>query len=184
MPSQDTIDFGYLHTVSTNDQFMERCWVRFLVAAFGVAGEAVRAPVTAITAAGAATLTFSATPASITGLFVTDLTSRVVIPVGTKIASVTATTAVMDRNAINDGVAEGDSISFAPAFHDERVRFAGALFSNTVSLLLLSNTVLAGATNRANCLADRSIPGGNITDAGIDAQITLTYTGLATSKTW
>jgi hypothetical protein len=185
MASQDTTDSVYLHTVTNNDQFQERCWLRFLIAAFAVTTEAITAPVTAVTAAGAATLTFApATPASITGLVAINLTAPLVIPVGAKVASVTATTAVLDHNVIGAGVAIGDSISFAPAAHAERATFAGALFAKNVNLMMLANAVLADATNRANCLADKTLPGGNVTDAGIDTQVNAIFTGLAKVRNW
>jgi hypothetical protein len=184
MASQDTIDSVYIHTVTNNEQFQERCWLRFLIAAFGVTAEDKLATATAVTASGAATLTFLATPASITGLVAINLTNAAVIPVGAKVSSVTATTAVLDHNVIGAGVAIGDNISFAPAQHAERARLAGALFTKNVDLMMLANAVLSDATNRTNCLADKTLPGGNITDAGIDSQVTAIYTGLAKVRGW
>ncbi len=195
MASQDTTDAVYLYTVAANPQFQQRCWLRYLISAFGVTAEAITAPATAVAAAGTATLTFApATPANIVGLFVRSLSlHNPVAPatallnpiqIGAKVASVTATTAVLDHNIIADGVAIGDVMEFAPAFHADRVRLAGAIFAKTVDMQMLASTILADATNRTNCLADKTAPGGNITDAGIDAQIALIFTGLSRMRAW
>src|SRR5258705_9994257 len=114
MPSQDTTDSFVLANIAINASFQDRCWLRFIVAAIAVTTEEITGSVSAATAAANGTLTFAATPASITGLFVVNLTSPATIPAATKVSSVTATTAVMDHNAIGAGVAIGDNISFAP----------------------------------------------------------------------
>jgi hypothetical protein len=65
----------------------------------------------AATAAGNATLTFAAVPAAIVqGMEIVDLTNRPVIPDGAFVQSTTATTVVMNQNAVGAGVANGDSI--------------------------------------------------------------------------
>ncbi len=182
--SQDTTDSIYLYTVTNHPAFQQRCWLRFIIYAFGVSTEAMTGSVTAVAAAGSSTLTFSATPAAITGLVATNLTTANVIPVGAKVASVTATTAILDHNIIGPGVAIGDYFSFAPVSHDLRVRLAGTLFLNAVDLRLLANAILADATNRTNCLSDKTAPGGAITDSGIDTQVAAVFTGLAQARNW
>ena len=68
--------------------------------------------------------------------------------------------------------------------HTQRLAFAGALFNNTVGLEMLSMVVLASSINRANCLANPAADGGNILDSDIDNQVTSTFTGIATSRSW
>lgn len=182
MSSQDTTDSLIIANVASNAAFQERCWLRFLIAAIAVANEEITSSVSAITAAGSGTLTFTVTPASITGLVVHNLSTPAVIPAGTTVASVTATTALLDHNVIGAGVAIGDNISFAVAYHAQRMRFAGALFSRSVDLMLLANLVLANSTNRTNCLADRLNVGGNILDSDIDFQVNSIFTGVAVAR--
>src|SRR5258707_881812 len=65
----------------------------------------------AATAAANATLTFAAVPAAIVpGMEIVDLTKRSVIPDGAFVQSTTATTVVMNENAVGTGVANGDTI--------------------------------------------------------------------------
>lgn len=67
----------------------------------------------ATTAAGNATLHFAATPVYVrAGMVVNDTTSSV-IPAGTTVLSVTATTVVMSANATGGGVGNGDTITFS-----------------------------------------------------------------------
>lgn len=68
--------------------------------------------------------------------------------------------------------------------HTQRLAFAGALFANTINRVMLAMLILANATNAANCLADATIPGGNILDSDIDFQVNSVFTGVATSRSW
>jgi hypothetical protein len=67
----------------------------------------------ATTASGNAVLHFTATPVGVAiGAYVTDSTTGGVIPSGTKVQSVTATTVTMNANATAGGVGSGDTILF------------------------------------------------------------------------
>lgn len=68
--------------------------------------------------------------------------------------------------------------------HTQRLAFAGALFANTVDVIILCMIILANTTNRTNCLAAPNSAGGNILDSDIDFQVNSVFTGMSISRTW
>jgi hypothetical protein len=94
-----------------------------------------------VTASGNAVLHFAAVPAALSDMvargqpiLVSDLTSPAVIPLGTTVLSITATTVTMSGNAAGAGVGSGDSIAFTAQDGSQ----------NAVAIAVSPATALAG----------------------------------------
>ena len=179
----DTSDNEVLRASYTSEQFQGRCRFRFINAAIAVGTEVLPLTATLAVPTGSV-LTFASTTGVLVGMSASDLYGAAIIPAGTLVRAVTATTVTLTNAVAGGGLLLGDVINFAPVSHVQRLAFAGALFTGNVDLAMLAMAVLANATNRTNCLANPNIPGGNILDSDIDFQVNSVLTGIATSRGW
>lgn len=180
MASSDTTQDFSVIACANDARFQDRCYLRWLNAAIAATTESVQAT-TSVASSATKTLTFASQPGSVAiGWSVTSLSNPSSIPASTFVVSLGAGMGI--NNTVT--VAAGDIIVFAPPNHTQRMQFAAALFANAISRQMLAMLVLANATNRTNCLADTTIPGGNILDSDIDFQINSILTGVATSRNW
>lgn len=184
MPSIDTTNNQILEQSIDDTRFQVRCYLRFLIAAIAITTETVQATTSALSASGATTLSFATQPGTVAvGWTLQSLTNPASIPGGTLIKSL-GTSIGLSAPIGAAGVAAGDIIVFSPPNHASRLQFAAALFSGSISRQTLAMLIMANATNRTNCLADTSVPGGNILDSDIDFHINSIFTGIATSRGW
>lgn len=180
----DTTDNIILATSIENSQFQDRCRFRFLLAAYSVMTEALQCTASTTSSPPSKTLSVSGVTGTVSQLMtVSDLFNVNAIPVGavvTAVAGSSGTAGTITLNvALTGTISAGDIINLFPVNHVSRANFALALFKGTVDPRVLAMAILANPTNRANCLANSSVPGGNILDADMDTQITATFTGLA-----
>jgi hypothetical protein len=185
----DTTDNQILYNSYTNSGFQDRCRLRFLNAALAAENEVAALTTNAVTPAGAVlgtnnVLHFAATTGITVGMTASDLFASAVVPAGSIVTAVTATSVTLNNFVTGAGVGSADTINFAPVGHVQRMAFAGALEAGTVDLQMLAMVVLANTTNRTNCLANPSVAGGNILDSDIDFQVNSILTGIAMSRSW
>lgn len=157
-------NYNALGQIAAAPQFQSRVRYAMCLAAASVYSETLTA--TAATAAGNAILTFASVPGSIVaGLPVYDLTTPGVIPAGTTVLSVTATTVTLSANVAGAGVGKLDTISFV-ANHAARASFASKVASGTYNLLDVVYAVLGNSTIAAEAVyatqPDFAIPDSDI----------------------
>jgi hypothetical protein len=180
----DATDNLIVHNAINSQDFQNRCHYRWLSACISVTTEVILATVNGTTAAGNATLHFAATPASIVGYSVADVTTPAAIGAGNTILSQTATTAVMAAVAITPGVGATDVIQLMPPSHTQRLALAGAVFAGTISGQRLAELVAVNTTIRTAILATPTAPAASVLDSDIDFQIASILTGVAISRGW
>jgi len=149
-PASDPSQAPYEYDCSTNPQ------VNIAPAYAGRSGKT-----SAATPAGNNTLHFTATPTFNIGTtaLVSDTTHSTVIPAGTYITQVTATTAVMSANATGAGVASNDTILVKPLY--EIVPLSSDYrTSDTSGLNTASNLVKAARGGAAGCTQGLDDVGG------------------------
>jgi len=142
-----------------------------------VSAPSVSLSTTAATAAGNATLTFAAVPASIlVGMTVVDVSTSASIPPNTTVQSTTATTVVLNQNAAGTGVASGDSIRFTNANNGKPVTDVGWFKGNLGQSIATAfaqapgpTTIWGIATDPAD--AANAIPNGLAVAAKLNVQI-------------
>lgn len=178
----DTTDNMVLEATIDNAPFQDRCRLRFINAAIAVMSEVLQFTVSATASPPSTTVAVTGNTGSILrGMTVADFFSPNAIPVATIVETVSgsANGTLTLNAAITGTISAGDVLNIAPVSHVQRAAFAAALFKGTVDLRMLAMVILANTTNRTNCLANPSIPGGNILDNDIDFQVNSTFTGIA-----
>jgi hypothetical protein len=182
----DTSDNVTLFNSIESPLFQDRCRLRFINAAIAVSTEEIQ-----LFASGGVTngtvVPVPSTTGLVSGMTVANLTTPGNIGPNITIASVQAGVSVTLSGNVT--VTINDLLAFNPAgeshaTHLKRLAFAGALFAGGVDLKMLTMAMLANATNRTNCLANASAPGGNILDNDLDFQVNSTFTGIANSRSW
>jgi hypothetical protein len=155
--------FNQLGQIAITPQFQSRVRYAMSVAAASVYSEAFVA--NGATASANAVLHFASTTGIVAGMPVFDLTTAGVIPAGTTVLSLTATTVTISANVTGAGVAIGDSISFVVG-HAARATFAHAVTTGTFDLLGASFAVLGNSTIAAEAVyatqPDFAIPDADI----------------------
>lgn len=142
-----------------------------------VSARAVTLTTSAATAAGNATLTFAAVPATIVaGMNVIDVSNGAAVPANATVQSTTATTVVMTQNANAGGVGSGSAIQFVNANNGKPVDdvgwFKGALGDSVKTAFAQSpgpTTIWAIATNSAD--GANALANGLAQAASISVQI-------------
>jgi hypothetical protein len=183
----DFADNLVLQTAVDSLAFQERCRLRFINAALSVMSEQISFYASAAQSSGT-TITFPSAPTGVVaGMQAHDVTNASAIPAFITVASVAG--AVVTMSGTVTGVAINDQIVFTPAGLQYttsllRQRFAGAILTSGIDLKMLAMVILTNASNRTNCLANPSQPGGNIIDSDIDFTISSTFTGISSIGRW
>jgi hypothetical protein len=167
--------FAQLGSIATSGEFQARVAYAMAVAATNVYSEAL--PTNAVTAAANAILHFAAVPGTIVaGMPINNITTPAVIPAGTTVLSVTATTVTMSANAVSPGVAIGDSIVFANG-HTKRATYATQVVNGNYNLAQAALAVLGNAAIAVEATA--GVNGNTIPDTDIQFSVNSLWNVLA-----
>src|SRR5260370_7305600 len=132
----DTSDNEGLRASYTSERFQGCCRLGFIKAGIEVGAEVLPLTATLAVPTGSV-LTFASTTGVLVGMSASDLYGAAIIPAGTLVRAVTATTVTLTNAVAGGGLLLGDVINFSPLTHFQRLAFTRALFPGNVHLAML-----------------------------------------------